>query len=161
MSLLKLLLFSSIDERSEVETRYAPIGLAGLAAVVNRDFSDDWEVRIANGSLPAVLREYKPDLVGLSCVSQNYHIAQAQARICRAAGIPVLLGGVHISMLPASLTPDFTAACLDEGEETLADFLRIFQECRGFPPDRLAALSGVVFFDGGRRIFRWASGPWD
>lgn len=152
MNRLKLLLFSSIDERSEVETRYAPIGLAGLAAGVNRDFPDDWEVRIANGNLPALLRDFAPDVVGLSCVSQNYHIAQAQARICRASSIPVLLGGVHISMLPASLTPDFTAAGLDEGEATLSDFLRIFQECRGFPVDRLAAVPGVVFFDGDRRI---------
>lgn len=152
MSRSKLLLFSSIDERSEVETRYAPIGLAGLAAVVQRDFPDDWEVRIANAHLPQVLRDYKPDLVGLSCVSQNYHIAQAQAQMCRSAGLPVLLGGVHISMLPQSLTPDFSAAALDEGEATLSDLLRLFLECRSFPADRLRTIPGVTFFEGDQRV---------
>jgi radical SAM superfamily enzyme YgiQ (UPF0313 family) len=148
MEKLKILLFGSIDERSEVETRYSPVGLAGLAAVVKKAFPTGAQVRIGTRNLQRHLHEFAPDIVGFGCVSQNYDIAKNHAQLCRAAGARVMLGGVHISMLPQSLSNDFDVACLGEGEETIKALVELFMDKHAFPADKLNNIPGIAFHQG-------------
>ncbi len=145
--MLKLLLVSVIDTKSEIEKRYPDLGLGYLAAQVKKHFPRDIDVRIINQNVAAALAQYQPDLVGIRSVSQNYGRAKKIAAQAQARGIPVLIGGVHISVLPQSLDRHMTVACLDEGEETIVDLLQLFLAKRQFSAPDLASIPGLAFWD--------------
>ncbi|MBN1824468.1 MAG: cobalamin-dependent protein [Endomicrobiales bacterium] len=76
------------------------------------------------------LRDFRPDLVGLSCVTANFTIACRWASVIKKE-LPVLLavGGVHVSALPEKSLqdcPDIDIVVIGEGEyvvSALCDFI--------------------------------------
>jgi anaerobic magnesium-protoporphyrin IX monomethyl ester cyclase len=149
--MIRLLLVSVVHPASEIEQRYPDLGLGYLAAVLQKAFTkNEVDIRIINKDFERVLQDYQPHLVGLRTVSQNYRQAQRMARMAREAGVPVLIGGIHISALPQSLDHAMTVACLGEGEETIVDLLRLYLDRGEFPGDRLAGVPGIAFWDGDR-----------
>jgi len=88
-----------------IETRISPcLGLAYLGAVSEQQ---GHTVRIYDGdvediSLEKVLRDFKPDLVGITANTIQIKSAWRDAALVKAvAGIPVVLGGPHPTVLPA------------------------------------------------------------
>jgi radical SAM superfamily enzyme YgiQ (UPF0313 family) len=146
--MVKVLLVSVVHPTSEVERRYPDLGLGYLAAVLRRRFGPEVEIRIVNREVEAAFKEYQPDVVGLRAVSQNYGGAKRFARMAHQAGVPVLMGGIHITSLPHSLDPQMTLACLGEGEETIVQLVELFLDKQGFPPGDLAGIPGLCFRDG-------------
>jgi pyruvate-formate lyase-activating enzyme len=66
----------------------------------------------------------KPDLVGISCVSQNFDIACKFARAIKTKiGAKVVLGGPHITCLPKSLPDAADAGVIGEGERTFCELI--------------------------------------
>jgi radical SAM superfamily enzyme YgiQ (UPF0313 family) len=117
---MKLLLVNAIDTSNSVETAYPPLGLAYLASSLKKRFPAI-EVRIIDRDLTRVLASFAPDAVGISSVSQNFGRATAMAAACKAARIPVFVGGVHISLLPESLPQEFDFGVCGEAEETIVE----------------------------------------
>ena len=77
--------------------REAPLTLTTLAALVpDRDI--DW--RLVDGSVERVPLDAHADLVGISVITGTANEAYAMADHFRARGIPVVLGGVHVTILP-------------------------------------------------------------
>jgi anaerobic magnesium-protoporphyrin IX monomethyl ester cyclase len=146
--MVKLLLVSIVHPTSEVERRYPDLGLGYLAAMVRRKLGAQVEVRIINQNIDSAVREYQPHLVGLRAVSQNYGQAKRIAQLVHQAGIPVLMGGIHITSLPLSLDRHFTLGCLGEGEETLVNLLELYLGKGEFRPVDLAQIPGICFWDG-------------
>ena len=66
------------------------------------------------------------------------------------AGVPVLMGGIHISALPQSLSPQMTVGCLGEGEVTIVDLINLFLSTGNFSIPELTKIAGICFWDGGR-----------
>ena len=89
---------------------------------------------------------YKPDFIGITSVTQNYPIAVYMASFCKKIGIPVFIGGIHISTLPASLSKNFDFGIIGEGEETFLDIVKLFSRKKAFPKDWLSKIDGLVFF---------------
>lgn len=148
----KILLVSVVNPASEIEKRYPDLGLGYIAAQIKNNFQTKVEVKIINKGFEAELSEYKPDIIGIRTVSQNYGIAKKIASQANAVGIPVLIGGVHISVLPQSLDPHMTIACLDEGEETIVELMELFLDKRKFSSPDLANIDGIGFWDGDRLV---------
>lgn len=96
----------------------------------------------------ALLDKTRPGLVGLTSVSQNYHVAQRYAKICKDNGVPVVIGGVHISTLPHTLGEGMDVGVVNEGEETMVELMTLFMEKGGFPPEGLKGIKGIVYRDG-------------
>lgn len=94
------------------------------------------------------------DLIGVSATTEEFERAKAIARCVKeASAIPVLVGGVHISVLPGNLTPQMDVAVVGEGEMTLRELLQCFVERgRRFLPEDLKRISGVAFRDEGALI---------
>jgi radical SAM superfamily enzyme YgiQ (UPF0313 family) len=143
---LKILLVNAIHPQVEVERRYPGLGLAYLAASARRELPEvNLEFRIADRDITRIARGFSPDLVGISSVTQNFSIARRYADEFARLGIPVIMGGIHLTSLPDCLPHNCAVACLGEAEISFVSLLRAFLEDR-FNPDSFADIPGVVFW---------------
>lgn len=78
--------------------REAPISLTTLAALTIND--KDIEYTLIDESVDPVPLDYPADLVGISVLTGTARRAYALADHFRGRGIPVVLGGVHVSICP-------------------------------------------------------------
>lgn len=122
---VKLLLVNAIN--SEAPDRlHPPLGLAYIAASLRKGFGNQIECRIIDGNLVDEIKTFQPDIVGITSVSRNYNIAKEYAAVAKQAGLPVIIGGIHISVLPETMTSDMDVAVIGEGEETIKDLIGWF-----------------------------------
>lgn len=141
---MKLLLVNAINTERDIETVYPPLGLAYLAASLEKEQAGV-EVKIVDRDVEKALEGFCPDAVGVSSVSQNYGRACKIATLCKAREIPVFVGGVHITLLPQSLSEDFAFGVVGEAEETIVDIVRYLKACPGANDKAsLAAIPGLV-----------------
>jgi len=145
---LKILLFHAVNPYIEAQNRYPALGLGYLLAILERELGDSVEVRMMEWGLQDALRDFRPDLFCLSSVTQNYNLAKKYAGIAHEVGIPVIIGGYHITELPDNMTADMDIGVIGEGEYTLLDLVRLFLEYRAFPPAELEKIPGIVYRDG-------------
>ncbi len=99
--------------------RMPPMAVLVLAALARRE---GWAVRVLDLNVESVPPEV-PDLVGISVwtmlAPQAYELADAY----RHRGIPVVLGGVHPSMLPGEALRHADAVVVGEAESVFAKVL--------------------------------------
>lgn len=146
MENIRLLLINAIHPHAEVQYRYPSLGLGYLASSLRSRFgSDIFQIRIVDRDIGKTLDEFCPHVVGITSVTQNYGIACTYAGLVKSRSIPVIMGGVHISALPNTLTSDMDLAVIGEGEETFADVMELFLQRRKFPLDELDKIRGIAF----------------
>lgn len=144
--MVKFLWINAIDSNSEVETRYPNLGIGYLIASLVKAFGEETFVfEVVCSDVESALDRFCPDIVGISAVSQNYGRAVSYSSSVSRRGIPVLVGGVHISFLPETLSPDMSAGCIGEGEETIVELMKIYLASRRLDPGDLAGVAGIVF----------------
>jgi anaerobic magnesium-protoporphyrin IX monomethyl ester cyclase len=109
-----------------------PIGLLSMAGVLD---AMGYEVRVADMVLDAptveaavaLVREARPDLVGLSVMTINVEVFEALAAAIAAAfpDLPVVIGGPHATAFPEETvaTTGVTCAVLGEGEATARELI--------------------------------------
>jgi len=109
-----------------------------------REYGSDVEMKILHTADDIV--EYKPDLVALSATTLDYTLARGMARYLRERiDVPILIGGVHITVLPNNLYPEFDIGIVGEGEETFRELVGLFERKGRFFPDDLKGIEGLVF----------------
>jgi radical SAM superfamily enzyme YgiQ (UPF0313 family) len=158
---IKVLLVAMPDTVSSLAAvmRIPNLGICSLAGSL-----EDCEVRaldlaFARGRLTPVLqrtlREFAPDLVGLSAMSFQYASARRVALICKnmSPGILTVLGGYHATLLAEQIAQSPDAELFDfivrgEGEATLASLVREIAS----GGSRLDSIGGLSFRRGGRCI---------
>jgi len=139
---------SSFGEKDEQHD--PPLGLAYLASYLRRYLNFDNTVIIdkEKNLLEAIKRE-KPDIVGITSMSLEYNkIANMGTEIKETFDIPVLIGGVHISLMPHHLS-NFDVGVINEGEQTILELMKIYLKQGCFPLDKLRGVEGIVFNDNG------------
>lgn len=101
------------------------------------------------------LREANPDVVALSCITENFNLAKKYAGKVKAFNprIKVLIGGIHVTAVPDSLTENFDVAILGEGERTFYELAR-----NNFEPARNIA---GLYYDGSKTADRDLIEPLD
>ncbi|MGH9178151.1 MAG: B12-binding domain-containing radical SAM protein [Acidimicrobiales bacterium] len=99
--------------------RMPPMALLVLAALARRE---GWRVRYIDLNGEKVPEE-KPDLVGMSVWTMLAPQAYQLSESYRRRGIPVLLGGVHPSMLPGEALRHADAVVVGEAESVFAQVL--------------------------------------
>jgi anaerobic magnesium-protoporphyrin IX monomethyl ester cyclase len=109
----------------------------GVEVVIERDL----------GALIAA----RPDVIGLSATTYCYGFARDNARkIKESLGVPVVIGGPHVTLAPEHIDPIFDVAVLGEGEETLRELMVLFAAKGSLEPADLAKVAGIAFWDEGR-----------
>ena len=146
------LLLAEIAPADQRDARLAA-GLGYIAAYVRREIPPV-EVQIIKGNpawIERKVKEYQPDVVGLSTVSQYYRMAVEAADICHRRGAFVVIGGHHVSMLADSMTSSMDVGAIGEGEDTMLAVCRTFLD-KGPGRSAFAAIPGVVQIDGSGRV---------
>ena len=103
---------------------YPGLGLYTVAALTPPDV----EVRVVDEAVEDIPPDFTPDLVGISVQAPTAPHAYALSARFRAAGIPVVLGGIHVSLNPDEALKHSHAIVTGEAELTwprlMGDFRR-------------------------------------
>ncbi|MBI5572711.1 MAG: radical SAM protein [Desulfomonile tiedjei] len=149
----KILFVTAADSTSEFENRYRPLWPGYLAAFAEKQLGlGALDFRYMAGNLESELAEYRPDIVAIGSVSQNFGYAIEYARIAKEHGKNVLVGGAHITLLPRSLTTHMDVGVIGEGEQTFSELMELYLDQGGFPADRLAKIKGIVYREDGQLV---------
>jgi radical SAM superfamily enzyme YgiQ (UPF0313 family) len=109
-------------ERGKTIAALPSLGLLTLAGMTPPEHNVEYiEVRELpeSGGVPEGF-----DLVAISSYSAQVFEAYALADRCRAAGIPVVMGGLHVSMLPDEAARHCDAVVVGEGEPVWRELLQ-------------------------------------
>lgn len=116
------LTFPGVVERSQVIAALPSLGLLTLAGMTpiehERHYAEVQDLRSA-GELPSDF-----DLVAISSFSAQIFEAYELADRFRSAGVPVVLGGLHVSVLPDEALAHADAVVIGEGESTWQQVLK-------------------------------------
>lgn len=121
----KLLLINPVGQRSgsllSKFSTFQPLSVAYVAAVT----PSNWEIKIADENIEAFQFE-EADLVGITAFTSNITRAYEIARTYREKKIKVIMGGIHVSMLPDEAMQYADAVVIGEVEgiwnQVIADF---------------------------------------
>ena len=113
-----------------------PLGLAYLAAVLEREkhkikILDGW-VQDFNSLLPKTIKEFKPELIGLTGltvdIKRTFQTAEKIKKL--VPKIPIIFGGPHASMDPKGTLENVKSIDIvvaGEGEKTILDLVDYFK----------------------------------
>lgn len=130
-----------------------PLGLAYLAAVLERE---GIEVQIVDGScglslavMMGKLKDYEPDIVGISCTTPTFKDAIDLAEAVRRA-LPkaiIVLGGAHVTAIPQEAMQEevFDVGVIGEGEITFLELVKEIDGRGGLDGVDLERISGLAF----------------
>jgi len=142
----KILLVNVINDKTEVETRYPNLGLGYLASCVRDKLGEDRFIfKIIDRDLIESTKKFKPDLIGVTCVSQNYNRAKEYIEKVHNKKVPIIMGGIHITLLPETLSKFCLAGCMSEGEQTFVDIVKLLIENQ-LTKKKLSEVPGVVYW---------------
>jgi radical SAM superfamily enzyme YgiQ (UPF0313 family) len=101
-----------------------------------------------------LIKDYKPDIIGFTCVTRDYnHIANLAKMVKEEMGIPIILGGQHISPIPHTLPKHIDIAVIREGEETVLEVMDTFLGRGRIEVQDLEKIDGIAYhYDGGIKI---------
>lgn len=144
MTKLKVMLINAINPNKKVETMLPSLGLGYLVSSLREHF-DYIEFKIIDQDIELEINKFRPDIIGITSVTQNYNRAIRYAKIAKKYDLPVIIGGVHISALPSTLTNEMDVGVIGEGEKTIVDLLNLFEKVGHFNKNELEKIGGVVF----------------
>lgn len=104
--------------------RYAPLTLTTLAALVPSELRAD--LRLIDEGIEDVDPALDADLVGMTVITGTARRAYELAAHFRTRGIPVVLGGPHVTLVPDDAQPHADAVVVGYAEETWPQLLRDF-----------------------------------
>jgi len=138
---------------TEGKGSYPPLGILYLASVLKKHGYKD--VRVFDGQLyrnpekafKGIFEEFKPDILGISCLTPTLHRSYNLALIARSIkkDLFVVFGGTHCSLYPNELIatgiPD--AVVLGEAEFSFLNLVQRIEDRRGW-----GNIPGVIFKNG-------------
>lgn len=104
--------------------RYQPLTLTTLAALVPAELNV--ELTLIDEGIADVPSDLQVDLVGLTVITGTAPRAYELAARFRAAGIAVVLGGPHVTLIPDDAQPHADAIVVGYAEDTWPQLLRDF-----------------------------------
>jgi len=150
---IKILLINAIDTSVEVETRYPNLGLVYLTAMVKKYLPEvRVEFKIVDSEIRKNAKEFRPDMVGLTCVSQNFGIACEIADYFNKKKVPVIIGGIHITLSPFTLPKSCVLGCLGEGDYTFVELVKSFWNKGKFESGELKKIAGIIYWEKGKLV---------
>jgi radical SAM superfamily enzyme YgiQ (UPF0313 family) len=104
--------------------RYQPLTLTTLAALVPADLAPSF-IMVDEG-IGDVPDDLDADIVGMTVITGTAPRAYELAARFRSRGIPVVLGGPHVTLMPDEAQAHADAICTGYAEETWPELLRDF-----------------------------------
>jgi radical SAM superfamily enzyme YgiQ (UPF0313 family) len=104
--------------------RYAPLTLTTLASLVPSEI--DADLQLVDEGIEDVDLTLDADLVGITLITGTAMRAYELSAHFRSRGIPVVLGGPHVTLVPGDAQPHGDAIVVGYAEETWPQLLRDF-----------------------------------
>ena len=108
--------------------RYAPLTLTTLAALVPEEL--EAEIRLVDEGVETLDEGFDADLVGITAITGTSPRAYTIADEARRRSIPVVLGGVHPTLMPQEAEQHADAVVVGFAEKTWPRLLRDFKNGR-------------------------------
>lgn len=141
---MKILLIDVFDNEDKNQTKYYSLGLGYLVSFLPKDIKEKIDVKIINNQFEKEIVFFKPDIVGLSCTSQNFNRAKEIAKFCKERNIIVIVGKSHISAIPECLDKNMDIGIIGEGEQTFSEVVEMFIK-KEFTKENLKRIKGIIF----------------
>ena len=128
-----------------------PLGLLYIASYLKKhlDF-DDVVIELENADN---LISKKPDIVGISSYTVFFEKAiEISKKIKGTLGVPVIIGGPHITALPRALPESCDIGVIGEGEETMTELIKLYIKEKRFDTKKLRKIKGIVFRENKEKI---------
>lgn len=130
-----------------------PLGLAYLGAVLERDGHEvrivDYTARYPYPPLPEIIKEFPPDLIGLTATTPSFESTCRMAKELRALtpSTPLILGGAHVTCSPKSAMESglFEVGVIGEGEDTIVELTEYLEDGHFTELDRIP---GIAYREG-------------
>lgn len=130
------------------------LGIAYLSSVLKQQGHEtaliDTTFGMKDGEVLSRFRKFNPDLIALSCVSNNFSYAiHLAATIKKEKEIPIILGGVHATVDPEeSITKNcIDMICIGEGEDAILELVQSMEK-----DERNTTIPNIWFKENGRII---------
>ena len=104
--------------------RYQPLTLTTLAALAPEEMGIDF--RLIDEGIDDIPLDLQADLVGITVITGTAPRSYELARQFRERGIPVVLGGPHVTLMPDEAVQHADAICVGYAEQTWPRLLRDF-----------------------------------
>jgi radical SAM superfamily enzyme YgiQ (UPF0313 family) len=111
--------------------RYAPLTFPVLASLIPPEL--DVTITFIDEGIDVIPDDLEADLVGLTVITGSAMRAYEISRNLRRRGIPVVMGGPHITLAPEDAVPHADAIVVGYAEETWPQLLRDFAADRMQP----------------------------
>ncbi|NQU18362.1 MAG: B12-binding domain-containing radical SAM protein [Candidatus Saganbacteria bacterium] len=124
--------------------RYAPLTMTTLAALIPEEL--DIEVKIIDEGIEEIDFNLDADLIGITAISGTTCRAYEIADHFRSRGIPVVLGGVHPTLLPEEAMQHADSIVIGFAEQTFPQLLRDFKTGKMqkvYSPGKIVNLSNM------------------
>ena len=102
--------------------RYAPLTLTTLAALVPPDL--DPHFTLVDEGIADIDLDLEADLIGITVITGTAPRAYELAAAFRARGIPVVMGGPHVTLVPDDAQPHADSIVVGYAEDTWPELLR-------------------------------------
>jgi radical SAM superfamily enzyme YgiQ (UPF0313 family) len=96
--------------------RYAPLTLTTLASLIPSDL--DASVQLIDEGIQGIDLNLEADLIGITVITGTANRSYELAAHFRSRGIPVVLGGPHVTLVPDDAQPHATSLVVGYAEET-------------------------------------------
>lgn len=137
------------------ESVFPPLGIAYIAAYLKQhDFEvaiiDSLALQMSQQEIIEKVKEFKPDFIGITVLTQQYGAAVNLAKALKASNgsIPVIFGGIHIfseheEIIKKEPAVDFCVR--GEGELTLLELIQTLQS-----KGKLSNVKGITYRENGK-----------
>jgi len=108
--------------------RYQPLTLTTLAALIPEELNAT--VEVFDEGIEDIPANLEADLVGMTVITGTAQRSYELSRQFREQGIPVVLGGPHVTLVPDEAARHADAICIGYAEDTWPQLLRDFSKGR-------------------------------
>lgn len=142
---MRLHLVSDEEQSSE----RPKLGLGYLASYLKNNYPGiKLSLSFASSNLTSDIKRFKPDIVGFSAMTHEFQTqAEKAKKVKKEFGLPVIFGGVHISLVPSDLPLWADVGVISEGEEVLLRLLKHFAKTGKLQTSKIPAL---VYWQGSK-----------
>ena len=138
------LALTSVDEVENLP----PLGLGYLASYLRKYHDFDNTIIVDKEDQLGRIKKEKPDVVGISATTIDFNKALNLAeQVKERFDLPILVGGFHTTALPHTLQECFDVGVMGEGEETIVELVKLYEDKGEFSPERLEKIQGICYHD--------------
>lgn len=132
-------LYGNFRKAARKAILYPPLGLCYIgSAAKQRGYNVrlvDAEIEpLTEETIPALFKEFPPDLIGITTTTPLYPEAKVIAKLCKTfSSAPIIMGGPHMTLMSEQVLNEcheIDYGVVGEGEETFVEFLRAYESGR-------------------------------